>query len=67
MISGIAPGNHRYLLNFPGDKQMHDRFVHPASQADPIGTLCWLLELWRASIQPPLFEEFFPDDIDDGA
>jgi hypothetical protein len=64
VIVDAAPGRHRYRLQFLDETRTQERVVHPAHQDDPERALAWLLELWRASIEPPLFEEFFPDDIE---
>jgi hypothetical protein len=61
VVIAPAPGPHHYLVRVPGDPQEHDRFVHSAYQEDPDGTLVWMLELWRASYEPALHDEFFPD------
>jgi hypothetical protein len=62
IINGIARGRHRYRVQFIGDPRIRERFVHPC-QVDPVDTLAWLVELWRASQRPIPQEEFYPDDL----
>jgi hypothetical protein len=62
VITGIAPGRHRYEVRFIGERTTKRRLVHADYQSAPERMLELLLD-WRAdSTAFPDFHDFFPED-----